>query len=189
MLIPLGILASSGGAAGSYELIETVTVGAGGAASVTFSSLNTYNTTYQHLQLRMVVRQSHTSNDLDLVTLQFNSDTGSNYARHRLWGSGSSVASYAASSGTYGYAGLITRSTGSVNASSVCDILDPFETTKNTTIRALAGGTNSAQNVITLMSSLWNSTSAVTSITLKPEDTGYNFAQYSRFSLYGLRGA
>ena len=50
----IGVIASSGGAAAAgtaYESIATVTVGAGGSSSVTFSSIPS---TYQHLQIRYI---------------------------------------------------------------------------------------------------------------------------------------
>jgi len=61
----------------SYESIQTVTVGAGGTATVTFSSIPA---TYTHLQIRGIARAS-ADTQLD-VTL--NSDTGSNYSYHTL---------------------------------------------------------------------------------------------------------
>ena len=51
MSLILGILASSGvaaGAANSYESIATVTVGSGGSSTITFSSIPA---TFTHLQI------------------------------------------------------------------------------------------------------------------------------------------
>jgi hypothetical protein len=71
-----------------------------------------------------------------------------------------------------------------IPAAFVCDILDPFETTKNKTIRSLAGY-GSGGNV-NLYSGLWINTSALTSITILASSG--NFASASRFSLYGIKG-
>ena len=95
MPIPLGILAATGfrpTAGGSYELIETITVGAGGVASVTFSNLNTYSTTYQHLQIRAVSKSTANEPLRDLL-MQFNGVTTADYSLHLLYGLGGSVTS------------------------------------------------------------------------------------------------
>jgi hypothetical protein len=66
------------------------------------------------------------------------------------------------------------------------DILDPFETSKFTTVRTLAGMTG-ALNRIFLHSGAWRVTDAVDTITI--DDTLGDFTQYSRFSLYGMRSS
>ena len=157
-------------------------------ASVTFSSLGDYATAgYQHLQIRVVSRGDRSSNNSDGFALQFNSDTGSNYARHALYGSGSSTASWGFTGQTFINAGVTTGSTTDANAfdANVIDILDPFETSKYTTVRAM-GGRAAASYFITLMSGVWLNTNAITDITMKPQ-IGSNFQQYSRFTLIGLK--
>ena len=74
-------------AGGSYESIQTVTVGAGGSASVTFSSIPA---TYKHLQIRGILRSSYSPSNTSM-RLTFNSDTGNNYSSHFLMSTGSSV--------------------------------------------------------------------------------------------------
>jgi hypothetical protein len=72
----------------------------------------------------------------------------------------------------------------------ILDILDYSLTTKNKATRALMGyEINAASNTYNLNyhSGLWMSTSAITQIDLFP-DTG-NFAQYTQFALYGIKGA
>jgi|694.fasta_scaffold04268_36 hypothetical protein len=193
MPIPIGVLAvagagGGGGAAGAFELLETQTIGSGGQTSVTFSNLNSsYGSTYQHLQIRMVVRDGNANSSVR-TELQFNgSATG--YASHELRGNGSTVASTAATSGTFARPGRIIGGSGTANAFSaiILDILDPFETTKNTTFRALGGSTS--YDYVFLTSGFWNDTAAITSIKLQPEDGVGTWAQYSRISLYGMRSS
>ena len=194
MPIPLGVLAVAGAGAGpvaggnAYELLETQTIGSGGQTSVTFSNLNTnYGSIYQHLQFRMVVRDGNANSSVR-TEIEFNgSATG--YASHELRGNGSTVASTAATSETFGRPGRIIGGSGTANAFSaiILDILDPFETTKNTTFRALGGST--AYNYVFLTSGFWNNTAAIASIKLQPESGVGTWAQYSRFSLYGLRSS
>lgn len=189
MPIPLGILAQAGRTigGGSYELIETVTVGSGGAASVTFSNLNTYNTTYQHLQIRAIVRDTRSLASSQLI-MRFNSDTGTNYNSHQLSGNGSSVASYYYGNSDKIFVAEITGASATSGNFGVVtiDLLDPYETTKFTTMRAL-GGIAGDYNWVDLRSGLWRNTNALTSITFTSPFG--NFVQYCRFSLYGLKGS
>ena len=188
MPIPLGILAAAGvrAAGGSYELIETITVGSGGAASVTFSNLNTYSSTYQHLQLRVVMRGNN-PNQWDTLRFTFNGDTGSNYAFHNLIGNGSSVTSgVATSQPRIQFDGFVGSSASSgIFASGVIDILDPYETNKNKTVRGITGRTADTQ--VGLHSGVWLSTAAISSIALTC--FGGTLQQYSRFSIYGLKAS
>lgn len=180
MPIPLGILAAAGfrpTAGGSYELIETITVGSGGAASVTFGNLNTYSTTYQHLQIRAVV-QSTTG---VTISMRMNGDSGSNYTFHRLEGNGSSVYSNAGTSRNNIAIGT-SSDTGSIFSPFVADILDPYEA-KNKTVRSFARA-----NGVGLYSGMWMNTSSLSSITIFAE-AGQNWTQGSRFSIYGLKAS
>jgi hypothetical protein len=173
---------------GAYDSIATTTVGAGGASSITFSSIPS---TYTHLQIRGIARTT-ASQDRESIKLTFNSDTGSNYARHSLWGSGSSVSAYGGASEAYV---LLTdfaaaTATASIFGTAITDILDYANTNKNTTVRSLGGvDLNAAVTVFDgLNSGLWMNTAAVSSITLTPF-SGSNLTQYSSFALYGIKGA
>ena len=184
MSLILGILASGGAAAGaatSYESIATVTVGAGGAADVTFSSIAA---TYTHLQVRGIARSTSTECD---VKVQLNGDTGSNYAYRRMYGTGSSVGADGSSGQTtMFYCGRINAGT-SLFGANIIDILDYTNTNKYTTLRALMGFDANGSGYVSLGSGLWNNTNAVTSIKLIPH--AGNFAQYTHFALYGIKGA
>lgn len=185
MLLPLGILASSGGAAlADYELISTTILGSA-AASVTFSGLGTSAAAYKHLQIRVVARHD-VANQYDSGYIQFNGDTAGNYSFHELTGSGSSVASGGGSSSTRLWSTRLTGSSATANsfAGNIVDILDFASTSKNKTVRGF-GGLTSSSNLVQLVSGAWLSTSAVTSILLAPNSG--NFVTGSRFSLYGLR--
>jgi hypothetical protein len=169
-------------AAGSYDLLAT-TILTSSASSVTFSSLGDYATDYQHLQIRAAARYGVAGSFYDNMRLQFNADTGSNYAWHRLRGNGSTVTSAASSSQSNILVGYYATS-GST-APNVIDILDPFETSKNTTLRSLAGAAETTDKIISLNSGLWMNTNALTEIKLFTSSG--EFQSNSRFSLYGLR--
>jgi hypothetical protein len=186
MLIPFGTLAASGGVEGTYELIQTQVLGSA-ASSVTFASLGTYSTTYKHLQVRFVARSSDANPGVGVYS-RLNADAGSNYRAHYLLGNGSAVLSGVLAIGTTGLSGIITAAGATANnfGIGVIDLIDPYSTTKNKTIRTLTGITDAAQNRIDMHSALWVNTASLTSWQLFPE-LG-NFVTGSRFSLYGIRG-
>ena len=187
MLIPFGVLSAAGAGGSDYELIETNILGSA-QAEVVFSSLATYASTYKHLQIRMVARTNRAGDDGENVGVRLNADTGSNYADHVLVGNGSSVQSAAGTSQTRMVLAVVTATTATANAFgvSVIDILDSYSTTKNKTLRALAGLQATSSRVY-LMSGLWMNTASITSATLLPLSGG-SFIAGSRFSLYGIRG-
>ena len=181
----LGFFATAGaGGAGSFDLLETQVL-TGAAASVTFSNLTTsYGSTYQHLQIRMLTKDtSSTAASYDLILL--NGDTGSNYSWHRLQADGSSVSSTAGTS-TNGMNAYLNayQTTANAFSASVFDLVDPFEITKNKTIRVLTGVALGSFNYVALTSGNWRNTASVTSVTI---NASANFVVGSRFSLYGIK--
>ena len=170
----------------AYDLLETEIL-TGTQSSVTFSSLNsTYGADYQHLQIRATMDATGNFGTVYDVFATLNGDTGSNYDSHHMRGTGSTVYSAYSSSATNFIA--LTNSTTSAGASfsaAVIDILDPFETTKYTTLRSFTG---SASYQVGLQSVLWRNTAALTTFTLTPHGST-SFVAGSRFSLYGLKAA
>lgn len=184
MLIPLGILASSGGAiaASSYELIETTILGST-STSITFN-VSGLGSTYKHLQIRFAARGNR-SDTSEPLYMRLNSDTSTNYSWHSLQANGSTVSSDASGSFSYMRVGELSSANASANifAGGVVDIVDAFSTSKKKTIRGLGG----PSDFICLRSGAWYSTAAVTSITLIPW-SGTSFTAASRFSIYGIKG-
>jgi hypothetical protein len=171
----------------AYESIATSTVGAGGASSITFSSIPS---TYTHLQIRTMVKTNEGTTGATNIEMRFNSDTAGNYTRHYLFGTGSSVIA-----GGNGGANLLT--TGSAAQSGVAntfgvtviDILDYANTNKYKTMRSLSGvnqNTSGSNFIWGVQSGVWLNTSAITSISLFSNSS--NLSQYSSFALYGIKG-
>ena len=159
------------------------------AASVTFSSLGTY----QHLQIRFSVRTVRAS-DLETVGIRFNSDTGNNYATNRFFGTGTSEGAgpeittrraYAA--GQMPTASMHPRTVYGVG---LVDILDYGNANKNTTVQFASSevGTD-ATHYVTTGAGLWDATDAVTSILLYPANGSAGFLRGSEFTVYGLKAA
>jgi hypothetical protein len=173
----------------TYELLETQILPSN-QASVVFSNLNSsYGSSYQHLQLRVIARGSLNS---QIVSMQINGDTGNNYAWHGLAGEIAGGVRGVRSSGGSSQSSIFRASAqGSPDAASqvfgagIIDILDAFETTKNKTVRSIAGQLIPNDESIAIFSGLYNSTSAINSITLFRSSS--SFIAGSRFSLYGIR--
>lgn len=185
----LGILASSYlSAVGDYESIATVTVGAGGASSIDFTSIAG---TYKHLQIRYISRCTR-SDVGDSLGLQFNADTGSNYSRHYIDANNGVIYVGASTSQSISNCGYQAAANNSANCfgAGIVDILDYSSTNKAKTIRFLGGveDNTAAAGDITMRSGLWYATpAAITSIKLLATSGTQNFVQYSSFALYGIK--
>lgn len=182
----VGMLGVGGGVATNFDSIATQTVGAGGSASITFSSIPS---TYQHLQIRAIARVTGAVTDSNFVAY-FNTDTTSgNYPQHTLYGTGASAASgYTASDSNL----AIGRCPGASSTADrfgvgICDILDYANTNKFKTTRSLAAQDQNGSGIILLNSGLWRSTAAINSITISAQSGNGNLAQYSHFALYGIK--
>lgn len=169
--------------------IGMVQVGSSGAADVTFSSIPS---TYTHLQIRGIMRNTRTADRVGSCDMQFNSDTASNYSFHRLYGEGSgSGGSDSGTSQTFirGLGVATDLNTAGIFGVGIIDILDYANTNKYKTIRRLDGidnnRTSDAGN-IGLSSGSWRNTNAITSIKLFPNVN--NWSQGTTFALYGIKG-
>ena len=185
MLNTISGMLSGGVAPTDYESIQTVTVGAGGSSSITFSSIPS---TYSHLQVRGIAR-STVGSSTDFIAVQFNGDGSTNYRSHFLDGNGSSAS--AANTGAQSYAEFhyIPGASASSNVfgTLVIDILDYANTNKNKTVRALTGFDNNGNGNVELNSLLYISTSAISSFSFYAGPAANNFTQYSSFALYGIK--
>ena len=191
----LGIIASQNypRSTNSYESIATAN-GTGSSGVITFSSIPS---TYKHLQIRSINRTTTATGDGDPFNITLNGDTGANYAYHMIQGyvgASSGVSADAAASANSMLSGY---SAGAINSTYmfsalVTDLLDYQNTSKYKTIRTLQGfdansdGGGSRYYAMRFFSGLWQSTSAVTSITITAPNG--NWATNSSFALYGVKG-
>lgn len=176
----------------SYESIATATVTSGGAAYIEFTSIPA---TYTHLQIRAHVQVSRATYGIGDGYLRFNGDSGANYSWHnvRSVGSGAAQANPTASDSQISISdGMWGTSTGGTFGAMIIDILDYKNTSKHKVMRALTGtdfnGTIAGYGgFVGLNSGSWRNTSAVTDIRIIAGHSG--FTQYSKFALYGIKGA
>jgi hypothetical protein len=169
---------------GAYDALATVTVPSGGATSVIFSGIPTG---YKHLQIRGISRRSAADTSDGQSFMRLNSDSGSNYSYHTIYGNGGGgVNTLSGASNT----SIQTYATPGANQSAfngfVIDLLDYASTNKNKTVRWFLGfdGNGGAADV-ELTSGAYYSLSAVNTIELFSVSTSWT--QYSSFALYGVK--
>ncbi len=163
----------------TYTLLEQITVGAAGAASVTFNSIP--QTGYTDLVVKVSARDTRASVYYDLG-ISFNGLT-TNLTGRILYGDGSSAASYSVSNGNVAFENSDTSTANTFNnleyyipnyASANYKSFSVDNVTENNATAAFAG----------LSAGLWSSTAAITSVTFTP--LSGTLKQHSTFSLYGV---
>ena len=164
--------------AATYTPIASITLGAA-ASSVTFSSIPQ---TYTDLVLVMNTKGS-TANYPRVI---INSDSGSNYSRTYLTGTGTSAVS-GRNSNLVGNASLTAYAVNSSSNFVLNIIVNVFNYSNTTTYKTMLSKANDANTGVDLSSILWRSTSAITNLQLAL-DTG-DYASGSTFNLYGILGA
>ena len=164
----------------TYKQIASITVGAGGASSIDFTSIPS---TYTDLCLKMSLRGVN-ANAYNYVSISFNGSTA-NQSQRKIEGDGSTASSGSASnfqfisngsgntSNTFGNHELyIPNYAGSTNKSASLDqVMEQNGTTAYASLHAF----------------LWSSTAAINQVTVTGV-TG-NFVQYSSATLYGVKSA
>jgi hypothetical protein len=162
-----------------YQLIETVTVGSGGAASIEFTGIPQDGVDLVYFAS---LRCSSTA---VLARHYFNSDTSANYSWVWLRGDGSAVAtSGSGGASLYGLSGWQNGSTSTANTFSNFSVYVPNYTSsvaKSYSVDSVDenNATASYQNIT---AGKWNSTAAVTGISVLV-NTG-NLVEFSSVSLY-----
>jgi hypothetical protein len=164
----------------SYESIATVTIGAGGASSATFSSIPS---TYKHLQIRGIFRPTTAT----WIIARFNGDSATNYSQHDLRGDGSTTSSEYTINATSAYFILGTGTGTSIYGTGVMDILEYANTNIYTTTKSLNGIDANGSGNVDLTSSSWRNSSVISSIALSLNNAG-TIPEYSSFALYGIKG-
>lgn len=175
----------------TYKAIATVTVGSGGAANITFSSIPA---TYTDLLVMLSARAVSNGDTFCSLKISFNgSPSGTSYSNRWVYGDGTNKASNsntlqdavrlpyaingsAATASTFGNAYIyIPNYAGSSNKSVSYDAV-----TENNAIEAWAS----------LQAGLWADTTAISSVVLTPiYSASESFAQYSTATLYGIKNS
>lgn len=165
--------------ANTYVLIASSTVGSGGTANFTFSSIPQ---TYTDLQIVCSTKTNRGTFVNDAIFLNLNGST-SNITAKRLFGDGSSAASNTGR-------GILNNAAASTSVFSSTQIYIPNYTSANfKSISADSVTENNGTEAYTqLHAQLWSDTAAVTSVVLAIE-SGTLFLEYSTAYLYGIKNS
>jgi hypothetical protein len=167
--------------ADTMKALQTVTVGAGGAASISFTNIPQ---TYTDLIIAVSARTDRAS-ATDNLNIQYNG-TYTNVNGRELYGTGSAIASGADPSGQFlGYFNGNT-STANIFGSSSLYIPNYAGNTNFKVSSSESVGENNATSAFSsITSNVWSNTAPITSITMAPY-LGNTLLQYSTATLYGV---
>lgn len=168
----------------TYTLINSVTVGSGGIASIEFGSIPQ---TYTDLHL-VVSGRSTASVVAANISMTFNgSATG--YSTRNIWGNGSAVQNDSSSTSfLYGSVAVSgDTATASVFGNSSFYIPNYRGTNNKPVSMDFVTENNATTAYNVFVSGVWSNSAAITQITMVL-NTG-NFAQFSSASLYGIKNS
>jgi len=167
----------------TYKLIQAVTVGSGGTATISFTSIpQTYTDLLYKISARMSV-------DTSSVFLRYNGTTTNGRIKW-LDGSGTVASSNADGSNQYGPVHGVVNSTKTANVFGNAEIYITNYTSSNYKSSSTDGVVETAAVAATMAigANLYSNTAAITSIELVSAASG-NFAEYSTAYLYGISNA
>lgn len=173
--------------ANTYKLISSVTVGAGGAANIAFTSIPQ---TYTDLVVKWSLRNSDASFRMN-INVTYNA-ISSGYSNIYIAGQGAGAASTASNAtGTSQiYSGEIPAATGTASTFSNGEIYIPNYTSSNNKSASIDNVQESNQDTnvfVTLLAALVSNTAAINAVVITPG--AGNFVQHSTAYLYGISNA
>lgn len=167
----------------TYEAIATTTVGAGGAATIEFTSIPG---TYTDLVVKLSVRGDNNVTTQQMYMTFNNSTTG--YSARQVYGDGASATSATLSNSGAAISIVNTNtSVSTANTFSSTDVYIPNYTSSNNKSASADSVTenNGTTALAGLTAGLWSNTAAITSVKFAPQSG--NFVQYSTATLYGIK--
>lgn len=169
--------------ANTHKKIQTVTVGAGGASSISFTSIPQ---TYTDLRIVWSGRSNRAAAQ-DGMKLQFNGTT-TGYADISLTGNGATASSGSnGGSGAYIYGGVIPSATATSSTFGNIEYYIPnYVGSAHKSLRMHSVAENNTTTAYAVLEAgLWSNTSAITSVTIASENAA-DFVQYTTATLYGV---
>jgi len=164
--------------ANTFIPLATVTVGAGGLSTITFTAITQ---TFTDLQIKLSSRTTLSTSVASSVFFTFNSSTV-NFGNITFFGNGTSVSSFSESrnAGSQNSGGSTTGIFANINM-----LICGYATANNKAYYVNASVENNATEAyIYGNNSTWSDGTAISSITLTPN--AGNFAEFSTATLYGI---
>jgi hypothetical protein len=175
--------------ANTYEAIATVTVGAGGASNIEFTSIPA---TFTDIKI-VVSARTDVADVADDLAVQINSDgTAGRHSWRIIWGNGSSANSGNSTSDSRGHGGWVSAANGTTSTFSSNEIYIPnyAGSTQKSFSTEGAQENNTSSALISMAANLYNQTTAVTSVKLFSRSyPSSKFVQYSTATLYGIKNS
>jgi hypothetical protein len=168
----------------NYVLLEKITVGAGGATSVTFSGIP--QTGYTDLVVKISGRTNRNYGE-DQFIVRYSGDSTGNYAYKFLQGYDGTVGQNLDSGTNNNILGMISSATSTANSFGNAELYIANYTSsayKSITADSVAG-TAVSPTGMRITSSVWTNTAAITSIFLDAAN-GTEWLENSTFYLYGV---
>jgi len=172
----------------TYQKIASVTVGAGEAANIDFTSIPS---TYTDLVVLYSMRGANAST-IATVDITFNNST-SGYSNRSIFGTGTVMYTYTYNTLQYLWGGLYQGNSTTSNTFGNGQIYIPNyanSTLAKSVIIDQVSESNSTSGdaaFATINGGLWNNTAAITSVKLRNEYG--NWKQYSTATLYGIKNS
>ena len=169
--------------ANTFELIASSTVGAGGAASIDFTSIPS---TYTDLCVVASIRPTGAGFDGCYIYLN-NDQTSGRYTSRVLRSNSTTVASFVGGDTSKTYIGELTPNTS--NTFSNISVWIPNYAGSNQKSMSIdsVGENNATDSYQVLTAGLYNQTTAISQVSLRIASS--NIAQYSTAYLYGVKNA
>ena len=171
--------------ADTFTKISTVTVGAGGAATMGFTAIPQ---TFTDLCLKISGRSSRTGTTSgDSFSIAFNGVGGTSYSDTVLRGSGSAASSYFDVSASSIDLGRTSAAGQTANTFGNCEVYIPNYAGSNnkSIINDSVSENNATEAYQSLVDGLFSNTGAITSISVATSALG-SWVQYSTATLYGI---
>jgi hypothetical protein len=172
----------------TFVKIAAVTVGAGGAANIDFTSIPS---TYTDLAVVYSMRGTN-ANAQSYININFNNST-SGYSNRSIFANSATVQSYVYTTLSYLWGGLYQGGSTTANTFGNGQIYIPnyaSSTTNKPVLIDQVSETNSSSSdsaFIVMNTGVWNNTAAITSVKITNE-LG-NWAQHSTAILYGIKNS
>ena len=169
--------------ADTYTLISSVTVGAGGASSIDFTSIPA---TYTDLKLVASIRNVSYRQTI----IKFN-NSSANFTLKMLLGNGASAVSYDQAAFGYNMTGYVPLDgTDTANTFGSWELYLPNYTSSNYKSGSfdVVSENNGTTAYANMEAGLWSQTAAINQLTILPYGS-VNFVQYSTAYLYGIKNS
>lgn len=167
----------------TMSLVQTVTVGAGGAASIDFTTIP------QDADDLLIVLSGRNTSTGNSIVFRINGDTAANYRYRRLFGTGSATGSDNGTADTFGLFGNVATS-GST-ASTFGNVALYITNYKSSVAKSWSSDSVGENNAVAspqeIIAGLWTGTAAISSLSIYV--SGANLAQHSTASLYKIKKA